>query len=159
MEAPAHAVPPAVNLPTLSEVEKQAEGVDISHIAEIMTRHADVVDSVTYVGQNLAGTSTKKLRLAVLVMKAGTKILLKGTVVPPDVAREEVEALRRKVEGLKRGSREKDVRIVELERRCDELRNVPSSGWPRGGPPISFCGPWRTPPVRENARCRCWATD
>lgn len=59
-----------------------------------------------------------------------------------------MEALRQKVERLERGGREKNARIAELERRCDELRESESQMAMEGSPNLfqkvilssSLCG-------------------
>lgn len=124
VRTPTRAPPPAVNLP-LVEVETQMAEKDSAVVAEALARHAEVVDGVAYVATNLTGVAKRQLRLAALVVKAGIKILsgrMGGFAVSPD--QREMEALTRKVERLEKEGQEKDRRIVELEQRCDELRDL-----------------------------------
>lgn len=94
---------------------------------EAVASHADIVDSMAYVAQNLAGGSKRQLRLAALVSKAGAKILSKRAGESPAQANQRVEALPRNVERLEREGREKDARIAELERQLDGLRDFSRS--------------------------------
>lgn len=124
VRTPTRAPPPAVNLP-LVEVETQMAEKDSAVVAEALARHAEVVDGIAYVATNLTGVAKRQLRLAALVVKAGIKTLsgrMGGFAVSPD--QREMEALTRKVERLEKEGQEKDRRIVELEQRCDELRDL-----------------------------------
>lgn len=134
---PKRAPPPAVNLPVLEVIEGQMEIADTTAVSEVIAVHADIVDTVAYVAQNLAGTAKKVLRLAALVGKAGPKILAKRVGDPTAQADQRMEALSRKVQRLEKEGREKDAKIAELERRCDELRNSESL-MAAGGSPNLF---------------------